>query len=111
MIPVEKYRHIATFKNKLHKYVPDKNVIPVRILNVNYAHQRYENGDDLYVTQYGLPYYKYLDPINFLNDKDWFRDNSIRLSGSGTTYKITTKRIMKKSNTRTRHQTLRSIKN
>jgi hypothetical protein len=97
MIPVEKYRHIASFKKKLNKYERDKNVIPERILNVNYAHKKYENGDDLYVTQYGLPFIKLLDPNNFIRDKEWFRNNSIRLSGSSTTYKVTTRRINKKS--------------
>ncbi len=97
MIPVERYRHIASFKNKLHKCVRDRNIIPERILNVNYAHKKFENGADLYVTQYGLPFYTLLDPNNYLNDKEWFRNNSIRLSGSSTTYKVTTKRINKKS--------------
>jgi hypothetical protein len=97
MTPVDKYRHITSFKNKLHKYVRDSNVIPERILNVNYAHKKYENGDDLYVTQYGLPLIKLLDPNNFIRDNKWFRNNSIRLSGSSTTYKVTTKRINKKS--------------
>ena len=97
MIPVEKYRHIASFKNKLNKYVRDKNVIPERILNVNYAHKKYDNGDDLYVTEYGLPFFNLLDPNNFLIDKEWFRNNSMRLSGSGTTYKVMTKRVDNRS--------------
>ena len=97
MIPVEKYRQIASFKNKLYKYVRDRNVIPERILNVNYAHKKYDNGDDLYVTEYGLPFFKLLDPNNFLMDKDWFRNNSMRLSGSGTTYKVMTKRVDNRS--------------
>jgi hypothetical protein len=93
MLAVEKYRHIASFRNMLGRYVRDREVVPERILNVNYAHFKYHNGDDLYVTEYGLPVYRYLDPNDFLNDKEWFRHHAVRLSGSGTTYKISTKVI------------------
>ena len=82
MIPVEKYRNLTQFKNKLFRYVDDRSVIPERILNVNYAHKRYDNGDDLYVTEYGLPFFTLLCPHNFLIDREWFQKNSIRLSGT-----------------------------
>jgi hypothetical protein len=93
MLFADRYRSTMTFTSRLHKYVRDRNVIPERILNVNYAHKKLKNGDDLYVTHYGLPFYKQLDPYNFLTDKEWFRNNSVRLSGSSTTYKVTTKKI------------------
>ena len=65
----------------------------VKILNVEYAHLHLENGDDLYVTKYGLPILENLKPDNFYQDKKWFNDNAIRLSGTGTVYKIRTKKI------------------
>jgi len=97
MLTAEKSRHIASLRKSISKFIRDKNIVPERILNVNYAHKKFENGDDLYVTQYGLPFFKLLDPNNYLNDRDWFRINSIRLSGSGTTYRMTTKKINKRS--------------
>jgi hypothetical protein len=93
MIPVEKYRHLTLFKEKLHRYVVDKEVIPERILNVNYAHKKYKNGDDLYATEYGLPFFTLLQPENYLTDRDWFQKNSSRLSGTGTTYRVRTKKV------------------
>ena len=97
MITTTKYRHSTSFKNKLPKYVGDRNVIPERILNVYYAHKKYDNGDDLYVTEYGLPFFKLLSPHNFLSDKEWFQKHSTRLSGTGTTYRVKTKRIENRS--------------
>ena len=96
-MPVEKYRLLTQFRNKLIKHVSDKNVKPERILNVNYAHKKFDNGADLYVTEYGLPFFSLLKPYNYLTDKAWFQKNSIRLSGTGTTYKVKTKKIGNRS--------------
>jgi hypothetical protein len=93
MYATDRYGTAISFLNRLHRYVPDRRVIPEKILNVNYAHKRFKNGDDLYVTSYGLPYFEHLDPHNFLTDDEWFENNSIRLSGSSTTYKVSTKTI------------------
>jgi hypothetical protein len=49
--------------------------------------------DDLYITAYGLPIIQNIMPDNFLADKDWFNINSLKLSGSGNTYKVRTKEI------------------
>jgi hypothetical protein len=99
MIPVEKYKHLTLFKNKIFTYVEDKTVIPERILNVNYAHKRFHNGDDLYVTEYGLPFFRLLRPENYLTDRDWFQNHSNRLSGTGTTYRVKTKRVENRTRT------------
>jgi hypothetical protein len=64
-----------------------------KILNVYYLHIKCENSDDLYITRYGLPFFENLKPHNFLTDRNWYNGNSVRLSGSGCTYKIRTKEI------------------
>ncbi|UCF96449.1 MAG: hypothetical protein JSV89_14875 [Spirochaetaceae bacterium] len=68
-----------------------------KILNVYYLHIKCDNDDDLYITQYGLPFFENLKPHNFLTDKSWYDGHSIRLSGSGCTYKIKTKEIKSRS--------------
>ena len=69
----------------------------VTVLDVRYAHVR-AGPDDLYLTQYGLPFRGQLLPHNFLTDRGWFEANSQKLFGShmrsggtGTLYRIRTK--------------------
>ncbi|MDP8218385.1 MAG: hypothetical protein P9M03_06645 [Candidatus Theseobacter exili] len=69
----------------------NKNEI-TKILDVEYAHTKLENNDDLYVTGYGLPFIENLKPENFYTDKTWFRNNSVRLSGTSSLYKVRTKK-------------------
>lgn len=77
---------------------PDSDIFEIeKILDVYYLHIKCDNGDDLYVTRYGLPFVENLKPHNFLTDKSWYDSHSIRLSGSGCTYKITTKEISGRS--------------
>jgi hypothetical protein len=65
----------------------------IKIFDVEYAHLKLENNDDLYVTKYGLPFIEQLRPENFLTDKEWFSKNSLRLSGTSCLYKVRTKKI------------------
>lgn len=67
------------------------------ILGIEYAHIRLPNEDDLYVTLYGLPFIEQLMPRNWWSDKDWFRENAVRLSGSSSIYRIRTKRVNNRS--------------
>ncbi|MBA7682430.1 hypothetical protein ES703_90780 [subsurface metagenome] len=76
------------YANKNHK----RNEI-AKILGVEYVHLKLENGDDLYVTTYGLPFIENLRPENFLTDENWFDENSTRLSGSSCLHKVRTKKI------------------
>jgi len=69
------------------------------VLGVRYAHFR-AGLDDLYLTQYGLPFRRQLQPDNFLTDRDWFHVNSqklfgnrVRSGGSGALYRIRTKPV------------------
>ncbi len=80
-------------------YLPaDLDQIPgevniVRVLSVNYLHIRFKNGDDIYLTKYSLPNYKILMPENYWTDKKWFKNNSERLDGTSSIYRIKTKKI------------------
>ncbi|MFC1808957.1 hypothetical protein ACFL3D_02390 [Candidatus Omnitrophota bacterium] len=69
----------------------------VRILDVEYAHIRLIDNSDLYVTSYGLPFLKHLYPDQYFTDKEWFRANAIRLSGTSCVYKVTSKEVDGKS--------------
>jgi hypothetical protein len=51
-----------------------------------------EDGGDLYLTQYADKHPKHLDISNWF-DTPWFNNNKVRLSGTGTVYKVPTKII------------------
>lgn len=70
----------------------------VTVFGVEYLHLRLPDGDDLYVTEYGLPFVGNLLPENVCTDREWFNKNSIRLSRLGKrtaatscSYKVRTK--------------------
>jgi len=75
-------------KNKDHR----KNEI-TKILDVEYAHLELKDNSDLYFTSNGLPFIENLKPENFWTDKRWLDKNSKRLLGTGSVYKIRTKRV------------------
>jgi hypothetical protein len=73
-----------------NKNLPGREL--VKILGVEYAQLRLTSGD-LYITAEGLPFLNLLYPQNYWLDKKWFRENSRRLSGTSSVYKIKTKKI------------------
>lgn len=88
---------LSEFEKLLDLY-PTSGIFEIeKILNVYYLHIEYEKGDDLYITQYGLPFIENLKPHNFITDKSWYSEHSIRLSGSGCTYKVRTKEVIGQS--------------
>lgn len=64
---------------------------PVSVMGVDYVRIDYPGGDEVYLTADGLPFAAHLDPRNFWVDQQWFSDNSRRLAGTSTIYRITTK--------------------
>jgi hypothetical protein len=64
----------------------------LRVLGVNYVHMRPEGGGELYLTQYGVPFARHLEPMNWL-DEPWFSSRRRRLAGTGTVYYVPTKPI------------------
>jgi len=63
------------------------------VLGVDYLHLQLEDGSDLYITEYGLPFVSHLLPDNYWTDKDWFTRHSTKLAGTSMCYKIRTKEI------------------
>lgn len=65
----------------------------LKILDVEYAHLKLCNGDDLYVTRHGLPYLDFLIPDNCWMDKEWYNNNSLKLEGTSAVYKVKSRTI------------------
>jgi hypothetical protein len=65
----------------------------LRVLDVPYVHLTLGGGDDLYITEYGLPAAGNLLPDNYWTDQEWFRHHSRKLSGTSTLYRIQTKPV------------------
>jgi len=72
-------------------------IIKTRIFGIDYQHLSLSSGDDLYVTEYGLPFIENLLPASFWTDENWFQAHSKRLAGTSTIYRITTKEIRGRS--------------
>jgi len=72
---------------------PAGRVPRVRVLDVEYAHVCLPGGDDLYLTEFGLPLAEQLMPENYWTDKDWFVGHNERLSGTSTLYRIATRPV------------------
>jgi len=71
--------------------------VKTRVFGVDYYHLSLLSGDDLYVTEHGLPFVENLLPENFWTDKEWFKEHSEKLRGTSTLYKVTTKEVNGKS--------------
>jgi hypothetical protein len=71
--------------------------VRTRIFGVDYYHLSLSDGDDLYVTDYGLPFIEHLLPKNFWTDKHWFKTHSEKLRGTSTIFKVSTKEVNGKS--------------
>jgi hypothetical protein len=63
------------------------------VFGVDYHHLSLPGGDDLYVTEHGLPFIENLLPENFWTDNKWFKEHSEKLRGTSTLYKVTTKEV------------------
>ncbi len=83
-----KDKHIREWYLRNKKY--HKSEI-AKIFNVEYVHLILPGKDDLYITKYGLPVIGNLKPENHLTDDKWFDENSEKLSGTSSVYKVRTK--------------------
>jgi hypothetical protein len=66
-------------------------------LGVDYHHLSLPDGEDLYLTEQGLPFLENLLPDSFWTDKEWFESHSKKLNGTSTLYKVATKECGGKS--------------
>ena len=96
---MDNYTEIRTII-KLNKYKASGNFPAdtsiVKLLGIHYVHLTTEDGGDLYVTKYGLPYVENLKPENWY-EKDWFKEHRERLNGTSTVYKVPTKPVNNKN--------------
>lgn len=64
----------------------------VNILGVVYAHMQTDDGGDLYLTRFAENYQEHFDTHNWY-EKEWFNKHKRRLKGTGSVYKVPTKRV------------------
>ena len=80
------------FKRQPAHYTVDDNHEIEKILDVYYLHLKVRNGEDLYVTRYGIAYLDHLKPHNYLTDRSFgLIGIPARLSGTGCSYRVITK--------------------
>jgi len=64
----------------------------ISLLGVDYIHLKTEDGGDLYLTRFGLPFWKSLLPENWYA-REWFEAKRERLEGTSTVYKVPTRPV------------------
>jgi hypothetical protein len=62
------------------------------LLGVDYIHLKTADGGDLYLTRFGLPFWKSLLPENWYA-REWFEAKRERLEGTSTVYKVPTRPV------------------
>jgi hypothetical protein len=62
------------------------------LLGVDYFHFKTGDGGDLYLTRFGLPFWKNLLPENWYA-REWFEAKRERLEGTSTVYKVPTRPV------------------
>ena len=62
----------------------------VSLLGVDYLHLKTAGGGDLYLTEFGRPFWQHLLPENWYAP-DWFEAKRERLEGTSTVYKVPTR--------------------
>lgn len=62
------------------------------LLGVDYLHLKTSDGGDLYLTRYGLPFWRNLLPENWYA-REWFETKRERLEGTSTVYRLPTRLV------------------
>jgi hypothetical protein len=62
------------------------------LLGVDYSHLTTADGGELYLTRFGLPFWKNLLPENWYA-REWFEAKRKRLEGTSTVYKVPTRPV------------------
>ncbi|NLX55050.1 MAG: hypothetical protein GXY58_08050 [Planctomycetaceae bacterium] len=65
----------------------------VTVLGVKYLHLRAEDGTDLYVTEFGIPFTRCLLPENHWADAAWMKQHGVRLPGTSALFRVRTKEV------------------
>ena len=61
-------------------------------MGVDYFHFKSSDGGDLYLTRYGLPFWRNLLPENWYA-REWFEKKRQRLEGTSTIYRVPTRQV------------------
>lgn len=76
----------------------------ISVFGVSYRHLVLPCGDELYITEFGVPFIDQLHPDSYWSDEQWFRANSQKLfghgwrsGGTGTVYRVRTKEFSGRS--------------
>lgn len=69
----------------------------ITVMGVEYRHIALPDGDDLYLTEYGLPFSEELLPHNHHSDEDWYRTHHVALNGTSSVYRVQTKPVNDRS--------------
>ncbi|MBI5387796.1 MAG: hypothetical protein HZA90_24300 [Verrucomicrobia bacterium] len=64
----------------------------VDLLGVSYARSKTDDGGDLYLTKYGVPFWEHLLPQNWYA-REWFEAKRERLTGTSIVYRLPTRTI------------------
>ncbi len=64
----------------------------VNLLDVGYVHCQTGDGGDLYLTQFGVPFWEHLLPENWYA-REWFEAKRERLVGTSVVYKVPTRSV------------------
>jgi len=65
-------------------------------LGVDYVHLKTSDDGDLYLTSFGLPFWRQLKPENWLAH-EWFEAKRERLEGTSTVYRVPTRPVDRRS--------------
>ncbi len=68
----------------------------VNVLGVVYVHMKTADGGDIYLTRHAEKYHRQLSISNWYEEK-WFNRHKVRLRGTGSVYKVPTRKIHGKS--------------
>jgi hypothetical protein len=84
----------ASAENTSHHDAPQlpQNATPMRLLEVDYVHLPTNNGGDLYLTRFGLPFLEHLQLENW-RQAEWFDKNCERLRGTSVVYRVPTREV------------------
>ena len=69
-----------------------EGVQTLNFLGVDYVHLKTADGGDLYLTSFGLSFWRQLQPENWLT-REWFVAHRERLGGTSTVYRVPTQPV------------------
>jgi hypothetical protein len=70
--------------------------VSLHMLGVDYSHLKTSDGGDLYLTQYGRAFWRYLQPENWY-EREWFKTHRQRLQGTSMVYRVPTRPVAGRS--------------